>query len=106
MSMRKKISLYFIVFAFCLSCSFSSKEDAGASAELASPAWAVTIRGKVASPEKGGQISIQEMRAGGGGWTDTINLSSNNTYVKKVSLTQPGYYKINFFNKQMVDFIL
>lgn len=106
--MRKKISLYFVVFAFCLSCSFSSKEDASADASTAAaaPTWSVTIRGKVGFPEKGGRIIVQEMRNGGGGWTDTVSLRSNYTYVKKISLTQPGYYQINFYNKQMVDFIL
>ena len=74
-------------------------------ADSAAP-WTVTVKGKVGFPEQGGQIIIQEMRNGGGGWSDTVRLRSNYTYAKKVSLTQPGYYKINFFNKQMVDFIL
>lgn len=107
--MHKKINLYFVAFAFCLSCSFSTKEDAGntmAAGESTGPTWSVTIRGKVGFPEAGGQIVIQEMRNGGGGWTDTVRLRSDYTYVKKVPLTQPGYYKINFFNKQMIDFIL
>ncbi|HTF19324.1 MAG TPA: TlpA disulfide reductase family protein [Chryseolinea sp.] len=107
--MHKRINLYFVVFAFCLSCSFSTKEDAAnstAASESAAPTWSVTIRGKVGFPEKGGQIIIQEMRNGGGGWTDTVNIRSDYTYVKKIPLTQPGYYKINFYNKQMIDFIL
>ncbi|MEJ1242363.1 TlpA disulfide reductase family protein [Chryseolinea sp. T2] len=106
--MRNKISLYFVVFAFCLSCSFSTKDNSvnTESSDAAALPWTVTVKGKVGFPEQGGQIIIQEMRNGGGGWSDTIKLRSNYTYSKKVSLTQPGYYKINFFNKQMVDFIL
>lgn len=107
--MRKKISLYFVVFAFCLSCSFSTKDSAlntTSASDTDQKAWTVTIKGKVGFPEQGGQIMIQEMRNGGGGWTDTIKLRSDYTYSKKVSLTQPGYYKINFFNRQMIDFIL
>src|SRR5690349_20240472 len=99
--MRNKISLYFVVFAFCLSCSFSTKDNSmnATPADAAAP-WTVTVKGKVGFPEQGGQIIIQEMRNGGGGWSDTVRLRSNYTYAKKVSLTQPGYYKINFFNKQ------
>jgi len=107
--MRKKVSLYFVVFAFCLSCSFSTKEDAAqnvAAATLAAPSWTVTLKGKVGYPQAGGRIMIQEMKSGGGGWQDTIQLGSNYTFAKKVTLTQPGYYKINFFDKQMVDVIL
>lgn len=106
--MKKKINLYFVVFAFCLSCSFSTKEEAAQSeaAPASAPGWTVSVRGKVSYPENGGQIMIQEMKNGGGGWQDTIRLRPDATFQKKVTLTQPGYYKINFFNKQMVDVIL
>jgi len=107
--MKKKISLYFVVFAFCLSCSFASKEDSAqnSSGDAASaPGWTVVVAGKVGYPQTGGRIMIQEMKSGGGGWQDTIQLHSNYTFSKKIALTQPGYYKINFFDKQMVDVIL
>lgn len=106
--MRKKISLYFVVFAFCFSCSFSTKDNSlnTSSSGDTGQSWTVTVKGKVGFPEQGAPIVIQEMRNGGGGWTDTVRLRSDYTYSKKISLTQPGYYKINFFNKQMVDFIL
>jgi peroxiredoxin len=49
---------------------------------------------------------IQELKQGGLGWQDTIQLKSNYTFLKKVTIKEPGYYRINFYNKQMVDVIL
>lgn len=100
----RKAAFFFLVFAFCFSCSFSTKEES-ASVESAA-GWTVTVAGKVGFPEKTGQIIIQEIKMGSAGWQDTIKLKSNYTFSKKVNLTQPGYYKINFYNRQFVDFIL
>ncbi|MEO8472695.1 MAG: TlpA disulfide reductase family protein [Chryseolinea sp.] len=96
----------FLLFAFCFSCSFGTKESAGETmTPEAQGGWTVTVSGKVGYPEKG-QIIIQEVRNNALGWQDTINVKSDNTYSKKVPISQPGYYKINFYNKQVVDFIL
>ena len=65
----------------------------------------MTINGKVGFPQQG-QILIQEIKNGALGWQDTVKLKSNYTYSKKIKLSQPGYYKITFFNRQNVDFIL
>jgi peroxiredoxin len=46
------------------------------------------------------------LKEGGTAWSDTIKLKSNNTFAKKITLTEPGYYRINFYEKQMVDLIL
>lgn len=67
--------------------------------------WTVTIRGKVGYPQAG-TISIQELRKDGQGWKDTITLKKDYTYVKQVKLKEPGYYKINFYNRQTLDVIL
>jgi peroxiredoxin len=98
----------FLVFAICFSCSFSPKEtaDDNGTANVPSAGWSVIISGKVGFPEKGGQILIQEIKNNALGWQDTITLKSDYTFSKKIPLTQPGYYKINFYNKQMVDVIL
>lgn len=93
-------ALCFILFAVCLSCSTSGKEETG------DANWYVTVKGKVGFPEEG-KITIQEMKDGSTvGWQDTITLKSNYTFVKKIKITEPGYYRINFYNKQMVDLIL
>jgi len=68
--------------------------------------WEVTVKGKVGFPQQGGTISIMELTKAGTGWQDTIKLKSNYTFSKKVKLKEPGYYKINFYNRQVVDVIL
>jgi peroxiredoxin len=98
-SVIRKASVYFLFFVFCFSCSFSTKEEAG------NNNWTVTINGKVGFPQQG-QIMIQEIKDGAVGWQDTIGLKSNYTYSKKIPLTQPGYYRINFYNRQFIDVIL
>jgi peroxiredoxin len=95
----KLFTLSFLLIAFCFSCSSASKDDPNADT------WVVTVRGKVGFPQQG-QITIQEIKNGALGWQDTVKLKSNYTYSKKVKLSQPGYYKITFFNRQYVDFIL
>jgi len=95
----KLFTFSFLLFAFCFSCSSASKEDSNADT------WEVTLSGKVGFPQQG-QITIQEIKNGALGWSDTVKLKSNYTYSKKIRISQPGYYKITFFNRQYVDFIL
>ena len=95
----KLFTFSFLLFAFCFSCSSASKEDSNADT------WEVTISGKVGFPQQG-QITVQEIKNGALGWSDTVKLKSNYTYSKKIKISQPGYYKITFFNRQYVDFIL
>jgi peroxiredoxin len=102
LSMMSKMficSLFLLMLS--ISCSSSGKDESKASA-----GWTVTVSGKVGYPQQGGKIIIQEMKENGVGWQDTITLKSNYTYSKKVTLSEPGYYKINFFNRQFVDLIL
>lgn len=67
--------------------------------------WTVTVSGKVGFPLNG-SITIMELSRSGQGWQDTIQLKSNYTYAKSVSLKEPGYYRLNFYNTQIVDVIL
>lgn len=67
--------------------------------------WEVTIRGKVRFPLSG-QISIQEIKPDGSGKIDTVKLNSDNTFEKKLRLAEPGYYQINFYDRQRIPFIL
>jgi peroxiredoxin/predicted small secreted protein len=95
----KKISVQIIVVliasAVMLSCS-KTQEQAG---------WDVTIRGKVGFPQTG-EISVQKIDREGVGEKDTIKLKGNYTYEKTLRVTEPGYYQINFYDKQMLNFIL
>lgn len=92
----------FLLFALCFSCSTSGKEEQQADAG----SWYVTINGKVGYPQAGGQIVVMELNGGSVDWQDTIQLKSNYTFAKKIKLTEPGYYRLNFYNKQMVNLIL
>lgn len=67
--------------------------------------WNVTVRGKVGFPQNG-NITVMELKRNGQGWQDTIKLKSNYTYSKNISLKEPGYYRINFYNMQTIDLIL
>lgn len=91
----------FLLFALCLSCSTDGKEEQ----QLEDGSWYVTIRGKVGFPQSG-QITVQEMKEGSKGFQDTIGLKKDYTFAKKIKLTEPGYYRLNFYNKQMVNVIL
>lgn len=98
--LNKAMAFCFLLFAFSVSCSSSSKEEV-----TSGESWTVTISGKVGFPQEG-QIVIQELKNGGSGWQDTIKLKSNYTFSKKVKISEPGYYKINFYNRQFVDLIV
>lgn len=99
---NKAFVLGLITLGVVLSCSSSSKEDA----KTETTGWTVTVTGKVGHPKPGGQIIIQEVKNGSFGWQDTITLKPNYTFTKKVNITEAGYYRINFYNAQMVDLIL
>jgi len=89
-----------LILALCLSCSTNGKEE-----QNEPGAWYITVRGKVGYPQ-GGQITIQELKEGGTGWQDTIKLKGDYTYAKKIKMKEPGYYRLNFYGKQMLNLIL
>lgn len=90
----------FMLLALCLSCSTNGKEE-----QDDPNTWYVTVSGKVGYPQTG-QISIQELKDGGAGWQDTIRLKSDYTFSKKIKMSEPGYYRLNFYGKQMLNLIL
>jgi peroxiredoxin len=94
----------FLLFALSFSCTTSGKEENAALKDEA-PSWIVTLRGKVGFPQQG-QIVIQELKDGAVGWQDTITLKKDFTFVKKVKLSEPGYYRLNFYNQQVMNLIL
>jgi peroxiredoxin len=94
-------TILFLVVALTFSCSTSGKEDD----KPADNSWTITIKGKVGFPQQG-QIVIQELKDGSTGWQDTIKLKSNYTFAKKIKLVEPGFYRINFYNKQVLNVIL
>lgn len=95
-----------LLAALSFSCTTSGKEEPVQQQQQTGKAWTVTISGKVGYPGAG-QISISEIGAdNSNGQEDTIMLKKDYTFVKKMKITQPGYYRINFYNKQVVNVIL
>lgn len=86
-----------------VTCSSSGKQEEDAQ----QAPWQVTVSGKVLNPGTG-TIEIAEITDGGAlnGWKDTVTLRSDNTFSKKITLSEPGYYRMNFFNAQAINLIL
>src|ERR1700712_798075 len=99
MRMMLGILVSVMIFATC-----GSKNNDSIS-KNADGSWTITLKGKVAFPQPG-RILFQELRPDGNGKIDSIQLAKDNTYEKKITLSEPGYYQMNFFNKQMLNIIL
>ena len=71
--------------------------------------WEVTIKGKVNFPQKG-KILIREMKQGlpaaEAKPMDSIVIKSGNTFEKKIRITSPGYFQIDFYSNQIINVIL
>jgi peroxiredoxin len=91
---RFSVQLWFVLLA---TLSLAACKEA--------PGWDVTVRGKVGFPQQGA-ITIQEMKPDGSGVKETITLSEKYTFEKKLRLLEPGYYRLSFYEKQFVMFIL
>lgn len=97
--MRYGNTLWVIAAIVCASCGESKKEESGRE---------VAVRGKVNFPVSG-LILIMEMRQGTQGssvFQDTIQLNPDNSFEKKLRLREPGFYRIDFYQQQIVDVIL
>ncbi len=93
------------VIVFAVSCSSSGKDETVGKDGTAQGGWKVTVAGRIKSPQQG-QIVIQQIKNNSIAYQDTVRLRSDNSYKEVVTLSEPGYYKLNFFNRQIVDFIL
>ncbi len=94
--MRLNILIFLILVSVGCSTNGQQKQQ---------PGWEVTINGRVGYPQPG-TITIMELTRSGNGWQDTIQLKANYTFSKRIKLKEPGYYKINFYNRQVIDLIL
>ncbi|HEY5824646.1 MAG TPA: TlpA disulfide reductase family protein, partial [Cyclobacteriaceae bacterium] len=99
--MKLKATLITLLAAIVLviACSNQKKE------EVADKGWDVIIKGKVNYPENG-IIEIQELTQDTAVFKDTIRLKADKTFSKKIHITQPGYYQLNFYKRQFVSVIL
>ena len=67
--------------------------------------WDIIIKGRVGYPGIG-EISIQELKQDNSGKRDTVLLKSNYTFSKTMHLTEPGYYQVSFYGRQVINLIL
>jgi len=92
-----KIFINFLFLLASISCNSEKKTtDNG---------WDVTIKGKVNFPQNG-PIQIQELKNGGGGVPEVIQLNKDNTFSKTLHLSEPGVYGVNFYGKQAVNLMI
>jgi peroxiredoxin len=99
MKLKVTLGIFMAAIVLTLACSNQKKETA------ADGGWDITIKGKVNYPENG-VIEIQELTQENNGWKDSIVLNPDKTFSKKIHLTQPGYYQLNFYRRQFVSLIL
>jgi peroxiredoxin len=97
--MKNILQITVLSLVVLISCSSATTDAENGS-------WYITIKGKVGFPQQG-QIVIQELKNNtSAGWQDTIQLKSNYTFSKRIKLTEPGYYRLNFYNKQVMNLIV
>jgi peroxiredoxin len=97
----KYILTLLLTISLLANCSPENKTT-----EASSTAWVVTVRGKVIVPVAGGQILIEEIKQDGTGTKQSTTLKADNTYEAKLNLSSPGYYRFNFFNRQMLNIMV
>jgi peroxiredoxin len=92
-----RVFINFLLLFASVGCNSEKKSaDAG---------WDVVIKGKVNFPQNG-TIQIQELKSGGGGVAESIQLNKDNTFSKTLHLTEPGIYGINFYKMQSVNLMV
>src|SRR6478735_5272743 len=99
MKLKATIMTLLAAIVLIIACSNQKKE------EVADKGWDVIIKGKVNYPENG-TIEIQELTQDTAAFKDTIRLKADKTFSKKIHITQPGYYQLNFYKRQFVSVIL
>ena len=96
----KVIASLLLTISLFANCSPEKKGDS--ENKETDSGWYVVVKGKVGFPQQG-QIYVQEIKQDNSGKKDTIQLKSNYTFEKKLKLTEPGYYRFSFYDKQVVN---
>lgn len=89
------------VIAFWACTSDSASQEGQEQAENT-----ITLSGTVGYPQQNGLILLERFDGNTPVPFDTIRLSENYTFEEQVNVAAPGYYRLNFYNKQMVPLIL
>ena len=70
------------------------------------PGREITIRGRVTYPQPGDIVLSEVRKDSQKPFEDTIKLKYDHTFEKKVRITEPGYYKLNFYKRQFINIVL
>lgn len=96
-----KLMLGFLAFLMVMSCSngqsngnATENDDSG-----------VQISGDVKNPQQG-NIFLQELQNNQMVTIDTILLTDKNTFTTTVEVKEPGFYRLNLYDRQFINFIL
>ncbi len=94
-----------LIFGMCGSVANDKSNADATTGQEDAAGWDITVKGKVTFPQKG-KILLTELRPDREGKKDSLMLNKDNSFEKKVHLTEAGYYSFNFYNKQMINVIL
>ena len=82
-----------LIFSACTSSTSSSTEG-------------LTIAGKVKFPQQNGVIKLEKLGEGGVNVIDTIQLAADSTFSTSVTISEPSFFRVNFYGKQVVPLVL
>lgn len=92
--------ILFILLFICFGCSAATEKEPEAQDE-----GTITISGTVGYPQQG-HIILEKIRENQAVPYDTFTVNENNVFKEEVNIDAPGYYRLNFYNKQFVILIL
>src|SRR4051812_21264399 len=90
--------IYLLIALVAVACSNKEKPAADGG-------WDVTVSGKVKNPQQG-KLIFEELTTNETPKTDSATIAEDGTYSKTMHLTEPGIYRLNFYNVQMVDVVI
>lgn len=91
--------VYLLIAVVAIACSNKEKQAADGG-------WNITVSGKVKFPQEGSKVQVEELTPNDNKKTDSLTVDSDGSYSKTLHLTEPGIYRFNFYNVQMVDVVL
>jgi len=97
---------FLTLFTLIAACMPDKKSSQVAKSSLEAESNMVTISGKVNYPQDEGYIILQKMHVRTLENIDTISLSDDSTFQIGVEVEHPNFYRIDFYQKQIADFIL
>jgi len=95
--MKKLVYLLVISLAFACANKEKQQKEGG---------WDVIVSGKVKFPKENGAVKIQELTPADNPRLDSTTVNADGSYSKTIHITEPGYYRFNFYDLQLVDVIL